>query len=263
MADDGTTATPQVRTVVITGAAGGLGRVTAELFASRGDRVYCCDADADAVRGLCQAGFAAVVEQVDVSVRPELDAFFDRIWTRCSLVHVLINNVGVAGPRQPIEDIDPAEWDRVLNANLNAAFWTARQVLPAMKRARAGCILNVSTASVRTLPQNRSPYNVSKAALEALTLTLAREAGPWNIRCNAVRPGLMDNERLRRVLARVAEQRGVTPEAVEAEQLQFVSMRSKVGMIEVASMLEYLASDAAAHVTGQIIAVDGDCQWEG
>jgi len=72
----------------------------------------------------------------------------------------------------------------------------------------------------------------------------------------------MDNERLNRVLTRIAEQRHLSIETVEAEQLQFVSMHSKVAMDEVAAMLHYLASDAAAHVTGQVIAVDGDVQWE-
>jgi NAD(P)-dependent dehydrogenase (short-subunit alcohol dehydrogenase family) len=181
----------------------------------------------------------------------------------CGQIDVLINNVGVPGPRQALESLPPEEWLATLNANLNGPYWTCRQVLGPMKRARMGCILNVSTGSVRTLPVSRAPYIVSKAALEALTLAIAREAGPWNIRCNAVRPGVMDNERLKLVLARVAAQRGTTAEAVEAEQLQFVSMRTKVSMLEVARMLQFLGSDAAAHVTGQIIAVDGDCHWEG
>jgi NAD(P)-dependent dehydrogenase (short-subunit alcohol dehydrogenase family) len=252
-----------MRNVVITGAGSGLGRVVAELFSSAGDRVFACDVDEAAVRDLVASGTVSRVETVDVASRAQVDDFFRSVWSQCGHVHVLINNVGVAGPRQPLESVPPEQWAITMDANLNAAFWTAQQVLPAMKRERTGCILNVSTGSVRTLPVNRSPYNVSKAALEALTQSIAREAGPWNIRCNAVRPGLMDNDRLRRVLSRVAEQRGQTREVVEAEQLQYVSMRSKVSMREVADMLLFLASDAAKHVTGQIIAVDGDCHWEG
>lgn len=252
-----------MRNVVITGAASGLGRVTARLFSSTGDRVFVCDADKTATRDLASSGTVARAEVVDVADRAQVDEFFRLVWSQCDHVHVLVNNVGVAGPREALEKLAPEEWLATLNANLNAAYWTARHVLGSMKRHGGGCILNVSTASVRTLPPNRSPYIVSKAALEALTLCIAREAGPWKIRCNAVRPGLMDNERLRRVLARVAAQRGSTPEAVEAEQLQFVSMRSKVAMLEVARMLHFLASDAAEHITAQIIAVDGDCHWEG
>ena len=82
------------------------------------------------------------------------------------------------------------------------------------------------------------------------------------MRCNAVQPGLMDNDRLRQVLRRVAEHSGKSVETVEDDLLKFVSMRSTVAMAEVASMLHYLASDAARHVTGQVIAVDGGVQWE-
>lgn len=250
-----------MRNVVVTGAGGGLGRVTAELFSNAGDHVFGCDADADAVLSLGKAvGYA---ELVDVGVQSQVDQFFARVWSKCEQIDVLINNVGVAGPMLPLESVPPEEWFATLNANLNGAYWTTRRVLGAMKARKMGCILNVSSVSARTFPRNRSPYNVSKAALEALTLSIAREAGPWNVRCNAVRPGMMDNERLTRIFARVAAERGSSPEAIAAEQLQFVSMRSKVSMSEVASMLHFLASDAAQRVTGQIIAVDGDCQWEG
>jgi NAD(P)-dependent dehydrogenase (short-subunit alcohol dehydrogenase family) len=251
-----------MRTLVITGAGGGLGKVTAERFASRGDRVFACDADEGAITRLRMAGTVAWADVVDVSDRRQVDRFFATVRATTQRVDVLINNVGVAGPHAALEDIDPGDWSRTLDANLNAAFWTSRQVLGGMKRERSGCILNVSTTSVRTLPSGRSPYIVSKAALESLTLAIAREAGPYNVRCNAVRPGPMDNERLNRVLTRIAEQRHLSIETVEAEQLQFVSMHSKVAMDEVAAMLHYLASDAAAHVTGQVIAVDGDVQWE-
>jgi NAD(P)-dependent dehydrogenase (short-subunit alcohol dehydrogenase family) len=131
-----------------------------------------------------------------------------------------------------------------------------------MKARRNGAIVNVSTGSVRTLPPGRSPYITSKTALEGLTRAVAREAGSFNVRCNAVQPGLMDNARLARILSRVSEQTGKSPTEVEAEALSFVSMRSKIQMNEVAAMVEFLCSDAARHVTGQIIAVDGGVEWE-
>jgi NAD(P)-dependent dehydrogenase (short-subunit alcohol dehydrogenase family) len=251
-----------MRTVVITGGGGGLGRVIATRFLESLDRVYVCDVDERAVLELRQAGKVARADVVDVSDCRQVEQYFATVRRVAERVDVLINNVGVAGPRAALEDIEPDEWSKTLDANLNAAYWASRQVLPAMRRDRSGCIVNVSTASVRTLPACRSAYIVSKAALESLTMAVAREAGAYNVRCNAVRPGVMDNERMKRVLARVADQRGMTVEAVESEQLQFISMRTKVSMEEVAEMVHFLASEAASHVTGQIISVDGDMQWE-
>ncbi len=191
-----------------------------------------------------------------------MQAFFAAIRVHAEHIDVLINNVGIAGPRAPLEQIEPGDWAHTLDANLNAAFWSMREVLPDMKQRGRGCILNVSTASVRTLPECRAPYVVSKAGLEALSQIVAREVGPSGVRCNAVQPGFMDNERLRTILAGVALQSGKPPIDVEDEGLRFVSRRSQVAMSEGAARLYYLASDAARHVTGQIIAVDGGVQWE-
>jgi NAD(P)-dependent dehydrogenase (short-subunit alcohol dehydrogenase family) len=250
------------RCVVITGAAGGLGRVTAETFASGGDRVFVCDADAVATMSLRQAGTMALSEVVDVADRRQLEGFFEIVRSMTDHVDVLINNVGVAGPRAPLEEVDPREWDDALNANLNSAYWAMRQVLGDMKSRRSGTILNISTVSVATRPVNRAPYVVSKAALESLTLAIAREAGPYNVRCNAIRPGLMNNERLHRIFQRIADQQNTSIEEVESEQLRYVSMHSKVEMTQVAALLHFLASQQAAHITAQIIGIDGDMQWE-
>jgi len=251
-----------MRHVVITGAAAGLGRITAEKFAAAGDRVYGCDLSEAAVEQLRQSGVVAHAAVVDVSQRAQLDRFFDDIASRTDCVDVLINNVGMAGPRGLVEAIDTGEWARTFDANLHAAFWAIRRVLPQMKRAGRGSIANVSTFSARTFPESRSPYTVSKVALEALTLAVAREAGPHQVRCNAVQPGAMDNERLMRILQQIAAQSGRSVEEIEREHLQYVSMRSKVSMDEVASLLFYLSSDAARHITSQVIAVDGGAQWE-
>jgi NAD(P)-dependent dehydrogenase (short-subunit alcohol dehydrogenase family) len=251
-----------VRHVVVTGAAAGLGRVTAERFLAAGDRVYVCDITATGVTSLRTESQVALALVVDVSDRLQVDKFFDAIAELTGRVDVLINNVGVAGPIVPVEEVPPQQWTATLDANLNGAFWAIRRVLPAMKAARGGTILNVSTFSVRTLPEWRAPYIVAKAALESLSLVVAREAGPYNIRCNAVRPGAMDNDRLARVIHGLAERTGRSPREVEEELLRYVSMRSKVSMGEVAGLLEFLASDSAAHITSQIIAIDAGAQWE-
>jgi len=142
------------------------------------------------------------------------------------------------------------------------ARFTARAVIPGMKARRHGVIINFSTASTRTLLPNRSPYIVSKYAVEGLTRNLARELGPFNVRANAILPGGIDNERLRRVLERVAERSGESLEAVRERGLQFVSMRTLIQPQEIADMVFFLCSEQARHVTGQLIGVDGNMEWE-
>lgn len=251
-----------VKTVVITGIAEGLGRTTARSFERAGARIFGCDVDEDGLEALRREMPTAQLMTADVSDPAAVDAFFAVVSNDAPAVDVLVNNVGIAGPRAPVEEISLEQWQESLQTNLTGAFLTLRHVLPGMKARRHGAIINISTGSVRTLPPCRSPYVVSKGALESLTRAVAREVGPFGIRCNAVQPGMMDNARLTRVLARVAEQSGKTLEAVEAEQLQFVSTRSKVSMEEVAEMVVFLASDAARNITGQIIAVDGGIEWE-
>ncbi len=131
-----------------------------------------------------------------------------------------------------------------------------------MKARREGSIVNISTGSVRTLPPNRSVYNASKWGVEGLTKTLARELGPWGVRVNAIQPGMVNNERMRGIVRRIADQEGRPPSEVEEEFLQFISMRCKVEPEDIAEMAVFLASEAASRVTGQVIAVDGHIEWE-
>ena len=127
---------------------------------------------------------------------------------------------------------------------------------------RIRCPINISSCSAKTLPTNRSVYNTTKYALEGLILSIAREVGPFNIRCNVVRPGAMNNERLHRVFREVAASSGKSEEKLLTESLHYFSMRSLVEMKEVADMVYFLASHIASHITGQIISVDGNIEYE-
>jgi len=248
--------------IAITGAGSGLGRVVAERFARLGHRIFACDVSDEGVSSLESSRVAALAAKVDVSNEEQLHGWLRQIFKKTPTVNVLINNVGVAGPRAAVDEIEIGDWHGTLAANLNAAFLATRLVLPPMKRARSGVIINISTASVLTNPEKRASYVVSKAGLEALTLAVAREAGPYNIRCNAVRPGMMDNDRLQRVLQRISAESGQTVEELEAAQLRYIWMRKKVDMLEVADLVLFLTSDSARSITGQIIAVDGGMHWE-
>lgn len=253
-----------MRNVVVTGAGAGLGRTLCESFCAAGDRVHICDVAEEAQLPWLRTYCAEQVRytRANVGDSSSMRAFFADIEMWMSHVDVLVNNVGISGPRSPVELVEEQQWSEIIDVNLLGAIRCIRHVLPGMKARKAGVIANVSSSSVATNPVNRAPYIVTKAAVEALTLSMAREVGPFNIRCNAVRPGMMNNERMTRVLQRVAADSGVSVDVVRQQELQFVSMRSMVEMEEVAQMIMYLASEHAVHVTGQIIAVDGNHEWE-
>jgi len=253
----------QGQKVIVTGAADGIGLVIAREFLAHGAQVHICDIDPDAVaRALeAQPGFRGTV--ADIGDSPQVQQLFQEAFEWLGYVNVLVNNVGMAGPRAWTENISDGDWEQTIAVNLHGAFYCIKQALPAMKEHRNGVIINISTVSVRTLPLMRSVYNVSKAALESLTLTVAKEVGRFNIRCNALRPGVMNNARGNRNRARIAKEAGKTVAELDQEYLQFVSMRTKIEQEEVADMARFLASDGAKHVTGQIIAVDGNMEYEG
>lgn len=247
------------RSILVTAGASGIGRAIAELFHARGDRVIVCDVDQAALDSIAAALPGIVTSRTDVADPAAVAAMIDRVGP----ISVLINNAGVAGPIGGIETNDPDEWARCFAVNVHGAFHTIHAIAPAMRAAGEGAIINISTASTVTGLPGRSAYVASKWALEGLTRNVAREFGPAGIRVNAIRPGFMDTERMRGLMARAAERLQRPVAEVEAEALGYISMRTKIQPSEIGEMAWFLASDAARHITAQIIGVDGNAEWEG
>jgi NAD(P)-dependent dehydrogenase (short-subunit alcohol dehydrogenase family) len=248
--------------VLVTGAGQSVGRAMAEKFLARGDRVHVCDIDEALVATVIARNPEMSGTVCDVADEMQVRQLFSEARAAIGTIDVLINTVGIAGPRGPIQSLTLAEWRATLAANLDSMFLTIREAVPKMQQNRHGAIINFSSMSTKTVMPFRSPYVASKAGVEGLTRALARELGPHSIRVNAILPGAIDNQRLKNVLSRIAEQEGRTLDEVEAESLQFVSMRTKIQPDEIADMVLFLCSDAALHVTGQMIGVDGNMEWE-
>jgi NAD(P)-dependent dehydrogenase (short-subunit alcohol dehydrogenase family) len=241
--------------VAITAAAGGIGLAVARAFAAQGDDVHICDVDAEAVAAAAAEGLAA--SEVDVADLGALDRWVDGVLDRLGGLDVLVNNAGIAGPTALVEDVAAGDWERCLAVGLTSHYRSCARVIPAMKAARSGSIVNISSTAGQFGLGMRAPYTAAKWAVIGLTKTLAIELGPYGVRANAICPGSVDGERMRGVIERDAAARGASSEEVTREYVGGQSIARWVQPGEIADMCVFLASDAARMVTGQAIAVDG------
>lgn len=249
--------TTEDHVVLISGAAGGIGRRVAERFLERGDAVHICDVSREAVHEFLAANPGATGSVADVGDRENVDRVFAELRASHDRLDVLVNNAGVAGPTAPIDEHDEDGWDRCIRVNLSGAFYMTRRAVPLLRESGNGAIINISsTAALHGYP-NRSAYAASKWAMIGLMKTWAMELGPKGIRVNAVCPTSVEGERIDRVIERDAKQRGLPVEQVRDMYLRQTSMRTFVTADEVADTILFLASDAARKISGQSISVDG------
>ncbi|SFB78428.1 NAD(P)-dependent dehydrogenase, short-chain alcohol dehydrogenase family [Polaromonas sp. OV174] len=249
-------------TVLVTGGADSVGRVIAEAFAAGGHKVHICDVNAEALSQTLAANPGMQGTLADVSDPAAVARVFAESRQWLGDVSVLVNNVGIGGPRGNIEDLDVAQWQRTLDVNVSGMLYCMQQAIPGMKAKRHGVILNFSTGSTRTRLPMRTAYVASKFAVEGLTLNAARELGPFNIRCNAILPGAINNLRMRKIISDRAAVLALPIDEVTRDVLKYISMKTMVEPSEIADMVLFLASGAAAKVTGELVSVSGNVEWE-
>lgn len=241
------------KTVVVSGAAGGIGDAIARGFAALGATVFACDRREDRLAALAAAGVA--VTGVDLSDRRAAAAWIAQIeGQRGGAVDVLVNSAGgVAGQTgRAVEEVSDADWDEVMAINLGAAFALSRACVPAMKRDGRGCIINI-TSGAATNPSltGIQSYCATKHALLGLTRQLAHELGPHGIRVNSVAPGLMlTNDATRRQWADYGADR-------QKALVEGIALRRLGRAQDVANAVVFLASDLSDFITGQHLQVDG------
>lgn len=245
------------RVVLVTGAAAGIGAVIARRFAADGFRVHVCDALESAVVDFARQTPEIGASVADIADPAAVDRLFDEAGQRYGRLDVLVNNAGIAGPTAPVEDIDPADWRRTVDVDLNGQFYCSRRAVPMLKRAGGGSIVNIaSNAALFGFPL-RAPYAACKWALIGFTKTLAMELGPFHVRVNAICPGSVSGPRIDGVIARDAARRGMEPAEIRSVYQRQSSMRLFVDAEDVAAMAAFLVSDVGARISGQAIAVDG------
>lgn len=246
--------------ILITGGARGIGRVMAETFARADAKVYTCDITADSLAELARTMPSIATGVADITDRRAVDRLFADVEARLGGLDVLVNNAGIAGPFGRVDELDPDEWLKVFDVNVNGAFYCTRRAVPLMNKAGGGSIINISSAAGRIPYALRSPYSTSKFALVGFTQCLAMELGPLNIRANAILPGIVRGERRLGNSKRRAAAEGISVDEIEARSLAKVALGRMVDPEEIAGVVRFLASKAGASITGQSINVDGYLQ---
>ncbi len=242
---------------LISGGAAGIGRTIARAFLADGYDVHVCDASSTNVEDFVAENPAASATIANVADAAQVETVFADLDDRYARLDVLINNAGIAGPTAHVEDIGIADWDECIGVDLNGIFYMTRLAVPLLKQRSGASIINIaSTAALHGYPL-RSAYAASKWAQVGLTKTWAMELGPDGIRVNAISPGSVEGPRIDAVIEREAAERNLTPEQVRDVYLRQTSMRTFITAEDIASMALFLASDGAARVSGQVIAIDG------
>lgn len=244
------------KTVLVTGASRGIGYAVARAFALAGARVAVLAEDAtieQAARRIgTECGRKVQALRCDISDHVAVQGALDGL----APLDILVNNAGVELPT-PVSDGHTAVDDafrRIIEVNVMGTWWVTRAAVPKMRAG--GRILVTSSIWGRTAVPGFSAYVASKHALIGITRSLSRELGPRDIRVNAVCPGWVRTEASLRSLAVMAEEEGVSEEAMAEEIAAEQSLGGLMEPDDVAGMYLYLASDAAANVTGQAIPVD-------
>ena len=240
------------KTILITGAAGGVGRATVRHFHERGYRVIGVD------RQSVYPEFPAdgLFIQADISVPENLEKIFIQATEFSPTLDVLVNNAGFQVTK-PLVETTVEEWDMVMASNLRSVFLGAKLAYPLLKAEGGGAIVNVSSVHAVATSSNIAAYAASKGGLLALTRAMAIEFAPDNIRVNAVLPGAVDTPMLR-----AGFHRGRENEATEESQLAALAAKTVNGRValpeEIASVIYFLAdSTQSSFITGQGLLADG------
>ncbi|ERK13809.1 3-oxoacyl-[acyl-carrier protein] reductase [Pantoea sp. AS-PWVM4] len=243
------------RTVLVTGAAQGFGRAICLAFAARGAQVIACDiqqAQVEETAALCGEGTLAFT--VDISSPEAVNALFSTLASHQLQVDTLVNNAGgvVGQSGQPLETVTFAQWQAIVDVNLNGAFLMSQAAVAGMKARQFGRIINISSrAGLDVSLTGIQAYASAKAGQIGLTRQLAHELGPWNITVNNVAPGFIRSN------PSTEKQWEAMGSAGQQRLVDNIALR-RLGVAEdIAHAVLYFASDWANWVTGQVLSVDG------
>lgn len=246
--------------VLVTAGAGGIGLKVTEAFLAEGARVHVCDVDAKALGDLKRTHPKVTSSVCDVADRAQVAALFKDAIGALGGLDCLINNAGIAGPTGPVHEINPEDWDRCLAVCITGQFNCVRLAVEHLKASRNASIVNLSSAAGKFGFPNRSPYAAAKWGVVGFTKTLSMELGHYGIRVNAILPGTVEGDRIRRVFEAKAQVAGKSMTEIRQASLSLASIKEMIQPEQLADMMVFLASPRARTLSGQAISIDSDQQ---
>ena len=246
--------------ILVTGAAGGIGLEIATACLAEGAKVHICD-----LENVLQNAASTLSKEIgktsaDVSHVGDVNRLFKDVIQQMGGLDVLVNNAAMTGPSGPVESNDPEDWARTVNVNLTGQFNCIHRAIPLMREAGGGSIINMSSIAGRLGFPYRSAYSASKWGIIGLTQSVAMEVGEFNIRVNAILPGIVDGPRQRRVQHARAIVLGISDEEMAARYVANVSLKRKIDTEEIADMVIHLSSEAGKSISGMSIGVCGNVE---
>ena len=246
------------KVVIITGAAGGIGKEVVRKLVSAQAKVTLVDLNEDAIKSVqTELGLTdenSLIVKADVSNEENVKNYVDQTVAKFGRIDGFVNNAGVEGPAKPLEEITEKDFDFVFGINVKGAFYGLKYVLPIMKEQKSGSIVNTASVAGLIGAPNMMLYNSSKHALMGINKVAALEAAAFNVRVNTVNPGVINTQMMRNIEANVA------PGAAEAAQAAYndaVPMKRYGEPEEVANVIAFLLSDEASYVSSSAFTIDG------
>lgn len=240
------------KVAIITGAASGIGKETAILFAKEGAKVVVSDINEEdgnkVVEEIKNFGSEAIFVKADTSKIEEHENLVNKTVEAFGGLHIAVNNAGIGGPSQLTGEYDVKAWNKVIDINLNGVFYGMRYQLPAMEKSGSGSVINIASILGQAGFANSSAYVASKHGVVGLTKAAGWEYATKNVRVNAVGPGF--------VYTGLVNEETMGKEGIQALEAKHAPQRLGEG-IEIAEMILFLASDKASFITASYYPVDG------
>ncbi len=246
--------------VIVTGASKGIGRAIALRLAKEKANIVIADVDKDEGEKVAQMiremGRDCLAVKCDVRNSQEVEEMVEKTMQKFGRIDILVNNAGVSS-MAPMVELEEKDWDFNMDINAKGQFLCSRAVAKHMIKQRSGKIINNASLAAKRGALFLGHYSASKFAVLGLTYTMAIELAPYNITVNAVCPGIVETDMIRREWKWEGDLRGMTPEKVRKEVLSTIPLGRLAKPEDIAGVVAFLASEDADYITGQAINITG------